>query len=43
MGVPLLDTLNYNIFDVSILPHQRKNAQILSKWVENIGNIFSQS
>ncbi len=56
MGVPLLDSLNYNIFDVSTLPlhnslqippkvpgNQRENAWILSKRVENIGDIFSQS
>ncbi len=56
MGVPLLDSLNYNIFDVSTLPihnsHQTplevlcnkwENARILSKRVENISDIFSQS
>ncbi len=56
MGVPLLDSLNYNIFDVSILPlhnslqtplevlgNQWENGQILSKGVENIGDIFLQS
>ncbi len=55
MGVPLLDSLNYNIFNVSTLPHnslqtppedssnQRENARILSTRVENIGDIFSQS
>ncbi len=56
MEVPLLDSLNYNIFDASTLPlhnslqmplevpgNQRENAQILSKRVENIGDIFSQS
>ncbi len=56
MGVPLLDRLNYNIFDVSTLPlynllqmplevpdNQRENALILSKRVENIGDIFLQS
>ncbi len=55
MGVPLLDSLNYNIFDVSNLPlhnslqtplevlgNQRENDRIFSKWVQNIGNIFSQ-
>ncbi len=56
MGVPLLDSLNYIIFDVSTLPihnslqtppevpsYQRENARILSRRVENIGDIFSQS
>ncbi len=56
MGVPLLDGLNYNIFNVSTLPihnslqtppevlgNQLDNARILSKQVENIGDIFSQS
>ncbi len=56
MRVPLLDSLNYNIFDVSTLSlynslqtppevpdKQRENARILSKRVENIGDIFSQS
>ncbi len=52
MGVPLLDSLNYNIFDASTVPlhnslqtpgNQWENARILSKRVENIGDIFSQS
>ncbi len=56
MGVALLDSLNYNIFDVSnllprnslqtpleVLGNQRENARILSKRVENIRDIFSQS
>ncbi len=56
MGVPMLDSLNYNIFDVCTLPlhnslqthpevsgNQWKNARILSKRVENIDDIFSQS
>ncbi len=53
---PLLDGLNYNIFDVSTLPlhnshqtppevpgNQRENARILSKRVENIGDIFCRA
>ncbi len=53
--VPLLDSLNYKIFDVSTLSlhnslqtplevpgNQREIARILSKRVENIGDIFSQ-
>ncbi len=56
MGVPLLDSLNYNIFNVTTLPlhnllqtppeipgNQWENARILSKRVENIDDIFSQS
>ncbi len=56
MEVLLLDSLNYNIFDMSTVPlhnslktaaevlgNQRENALILSKRVENIGDIFSQS
>ncbi len=56
MGVSFLDSLNYNIYNVSTLPlhnslrtplevpgNQRENARILSKQVENIGDIFSQS
>ncbi len=56
MVVPLLDSLNYNIFGVSTLPlhnslqtppevpgNQQENVRILSKQVENIGDIFSQS
>ncbi len=56
MRVPLLDSLNYNIFNVSTFPlhnslqtppevpgNQRENAQILSKRVKNISDIFSQS
>ncbi len=56
MGVLLLNSLNYNFFDVSNLPlhnslqtslevpgNQRENARIISKRVENIGDIYLQS